>query len=102
PFKATIWNLPLRTFQWLLMPAAVLLILSLLQGEFDYGVPQFRLLFHPMLIMGAAGTALVAARIFMGRGAALGAAVTFLVIRGVIALIIGPILGQPEHLFPLY
>src|SRR5260370_11104551 len=31
PFRPTLWNLPLRTFQWLLMPATVLLILSLLQ-----------------------------------------------------------------------
>ena len=45
---------------------------GILQGEFDFGVPQFRLLFHPILIAFAAGIALVAARIYAGRGAALG------------------------------
>ena len=85
-----------------MMPAALLLVLSLLQGEFDFGVPQFRLAFHPMLVMGAAGGALVAARVFMGPGAALGAAVVFLAIRGVIALLVGPVLGEPGHVFPLY
>ncbi len=88
--------------QWAMMPATLLLVLSLLQGEFDFGVPQFRLAFHPMLVMGAAAGALVAARVFMGRGAALGAAVVFLAIRGVIALLVGPILGEPGHVFPLY
>ena len=55
-----------------------------------------------MLIMAAAGGALVAARVFMGPGAALGAAVVFVVIRGVIALLVGPVLGEPDHVFPLY
>ena len=31
--------------------------LSTLQGEFDYGVPQFQLVFHPILLMLAAGPA---------------------------------------------
>lgn len=91
-----------RLIQWLLMPGALLAVVSLLQGEFDYGVPQFREVFHPMVVMGAAGVALVAARIFMGRGAALGGAVTFLAVRGVIALLVGPVLGEPDHMFPLY
>src|SRR5581483_10350048 len=56
--------------------------LSIYQGEFDFGVPQFRLLFHPVLIAFAAGTALVAGRLIVGRGGALGAAVFFVVLRG--------------------
>ena len=93
---------PVKQIQRFMIPAALLLVLSLLQGEFDYGVAQFRLVFHPMLVMGAAGLALVAARSFMGPGAALGGAVVFLAIRGLIALLVGPVLGQPDHLFPLY
>jgi hypothetical protein len=92
----------LALVQAVMMPAALLLVLSLLQGEFDYGVPQFRLVFHPMLVMAAAGGALVAARIFVGRGAAIGAVLGFLAIRGAIAVIIGPVFGEPWHIFPLY
>src|SRR3954469_16865979 len=54
---------------------AFLLGLSTLQGEFDFGVPQFNALYHPILIMLAAGIGLVTARIRAGRGGALGAVV---------------------------
>jgi hypothetical protein len=76
--------------------------LSTFQGEFDFGVPQFRLLFQPVLIAAAAGIALVAARTYAGRGAALGAAAYFLVIRGTVALLVGPVLGQTTPHMPLY
>jgi hypothetical protein len=54
------------------------------------------------MIAFAAGIALVAARLFIGRGGALAAAAFFLVIRGVVALIVGPILGEHTPTFPLY
>src|SRR6185436_11116490 len=41
--------------------------LSIFQGEFDYGVPQFSMLFHPLLIAFAAALALVLARTLIGR-----------------------------------
>jgi len=72
----------------------LLLGLSTFQAEFDFGVPQFNFLFEPMMIMLAAGVGLVAARLYAGRGAALGAAVFFLLARGVLALLIGPVLGE--------
>ena len=40
--------------------------LSTFQAEFDFGVPQFQLVFQPMLIMLAAGVGLVA-RAHLGR-----------------------------------
>jgi hypothetical protein len=40
-------------------------------GEFAFGVPQFSQLYHPALIAVAAGLALVAARVVLGRGGAL-------------------------------
>src|SRR4051812_13303868 len=76
--------------------------LSTFQAEFDFGVPQFRFVFQPLLIMVAAGAALVAARIWLGRGAALGAALFFIPIRGLMALLVGPVLGEPVPHFPLY
>jgi hypothetical protein len=45
------------------------------QGEFRFGVPQFQQLYHPVLICLAAGFALVAARLVLGRGHALVVAV---------------------------
>ncbi|OBH58364.1 hypothetical protein A5685_05980 [Mycobacterium colombiense] len=76
--------------------------LSVYQIEFDFGVPQFRLVFQPMLIAGAAALAAVAARTTMGRGAALMAAVFAIALRGGVALLVGPVLGAPINWFPLY
>lgn len=80
----------------------LLLGLSTFQAEFDFGVPQFNFLFEPMMIMLAAGIGLVAARLYAGRGAALGAAVFFLIARGLLALLIGPVLGETVPHMPLY
>jgi hypothetical protein len=81
---------------------AFLIGLSALQGEFDFGVPQFRLLYHPILIAFAAGIGLVAARVRIGRGGALGAVAVFLVVRlALTAAIAGPLDRIPLHL-PLY
>lgn len=70
--------------------------LSVYQIEFDFGVPQFRLVLQPMLIAGAAALAAVAARTTMGRGAAVIAAVFAIALRGGVALLVGPILGAPS------
>jgi hypothetical protein len=94
-----------RTARFVRQAAAMgglLLGLSVYQGEFDFDVPQFRMVLEPFLIAGAAGLALVAARLFIGRGGALAAAAFFLVVRGGIALIVGPIFGETTPTFPLY
>ena len=80
---------------------AFLLGLSTLQGEFDYGVPQFRMVYQPILIMLAAGIGLVCARVRAGRGGAIGAALFFLVFRAGLSLIIVG-LGRSTLHFPLY
>jgi hypothetical protein len=82
--------------------AGVLIGASVYQIEFDFGVPQFRQVFQPMLIAAAAGLALVMARIFLGRGAALIAAVIAIGLRGIVALIVAPVLDAPVNWFPLY
>jgi hypothetical protein len=79
-----------------------LVALSTFQGEFDFGVPQFRLVFHPMLEMLAAGIGLVTARIYLGRGGAISAVAGFILIRGFLALTVGVIFGQTTPHFPLY
>ena len=72
------------------------------QAEFDFGVPQFRLLFEPVLIAFAAGVGLVVARIYVGRGGALFAVGYFVAIRGILALLVGPVLGETTPHFPLF
>jgi hypothetical protein len=84
------------------LTGGLMLGLSTFQAEFDFGVPQFQLVFQPMLVMLAAGVGLVFARIYGGRGAALGAVAFFIVMRGGLALAIGPWLGQTAPHFPLY
>src|ERR1700754_2213479 len=76
--------------------------MSVFQIEFDFGVMQFRQVFEPMLIAAAASLALVGARIMLGRGAAIIAALLALALRGLVAVIVGPILGSPINWFALY
>ncbi len=80
----------------------LLLGMSVFQGEYDFDVPQFRLVLEPFMIAAAAGIALVAARMFMGRGGALAAVAFFLVIRSGIALIVGGGFDEITPTFPLY
>src|SRR3712207_3411112 len=94
-----------RTARFVRQAAAMgglLLGMSVFQGEYDFDVPQFRLVLEPFMIAGAAGLALVAARLFIGRGGAVAAAAFFLVIRTAIALIVGPGFGEIVPQFPLY
>ena len=76
--------------------------MSVYQIEYDFGVEQFRLVLQPMMIAGVASLGLVVARMTMGRGAALVAALFALALRGGVALLVGPILGAPTNWFPLY
>ena len=89
-------------FRDVMLGGAFLLGLSTLQGEFDFGVPQFRLLNQPVLLMLAASVGLVAARIRLGKGGALGSVAFFLLIRGLIAIAVGPVLDRSLLHFPLY
>jgi hypothetical protein len=80
----------------------LLIGLSTFQGEFDFGVPQFQLVLEPIMLAFAAGTALVAARIWIGRGGALGAALFFIAVRCSLALIVGGVFAETVPHFPLY
>jgi hypothetical protein len=84
------------------LAGATLIGLSTLQGEFDFAVPQFRLLFQPLLIAIAAGIALVAARIRLGRGGALLAVAFFLAVRGITSLFVSGVFEQVTFHMPLY
>jgi hypothetical protein len=85
-----------------LLAGAFLIGLSTVQAEFDFSVPQFRLLYHPVLLMLAASIALVTARIWIGRGGALMAVFGFLLIRGLLTGLVGGVWDQTTPHFPLY
>lgn len=76
--------------------------LSVYQIEYDFGVEQFRLVLQPMMIAFAAALAAAAARMTMGRGAAVIAALFAIALRGGVSLLVGPVLGAPINWFPLY
>jgi hypothetical protein len=84
------------------LTGGLMLGLSTFQAEFDFGVPQFQLVFQPILLMLAAGVGLVLARVYAGPGAAFGAAIFFIALRGILAVAVGPVLGQTTPHFPLY
>lgn len=76
--------------------------LSTFQAEFDFGVPQFQLIFQPIMIAFAAGLGLVCARLWIGPGGALGAVAFFLLLRGAISFVVGPVFGETTPALPLY
>ncbi|HSL09590.1 MAG TPA: hypothetical protein VK887_16670 [Pseudonocardiaceae bacterium] len=80
----------------------LLIGLSVFQGEWDFGVAQFRMVHQPLLIAMAAACALVAARLWIGRGGTLFAVGFYVFVRGGVALIVGPFLGEPFPSIPLY
>jgi hypothetical protein len=81
---------------------SLLIGLSTFQAEFDFGVPQFQLLYQPVLIAFAAAVALVAARSLLGPWGAFRALGLFLVIRAALAVFVGPVAGYTTPHFPLY
>ena len=85
-----------------LLVGGFLVALSTFQAEFDFGVPQFREVYQPILIMLAAGIGLVTTRLYLGRGGALLAVAGYLVIRGFLAIMVGGVWGQTTPHFPLY
>lgn len=76
--------------------------LATFQAEFDWGVPQFNMLFEPALIAASAGIGLVCARVFLGPGFAIASALVYLLLRGAISLLVGPVFGETTPHFALY
>jgi hypothetical protein len=80
----------------------LLIGMSVFQAEFDFGVPQFRLVLQPFLIALAAAFSLVVARLWIGRGAAVAAVLFYLLVRGGVSIVVGPVLGELWAAVPLY
>ena len=85
-----------------LAAGATLTGLSIYQGEFDFGGPQFQVVYLPILIAAAAGLVLVLARLALGPWGAVKAVVAFLVLRVLLGLMVGGALDHTYPRFPLY
>src|SRR3954468_7750586 len=81
--------------------ATLLVGLSSFMGEFDYGVPQFRLVLQPALLAFAGGLALVAARRWAGPGGAVIAAVAALAMGYATSLCVH-VAGEAAPAVPLF
>lgn len=77
---------------------AVLTACCTYTGEFDYRVPQFNPVYLPILIMLAAGVALVFGRLVLGRWGAVKVAISFLVIRTFLSFLVSSL----HHEFARY
>ncbi|TMC48485.1 MAG: hypothetical protein E6J14_12105 [Chloroflexi bacterium] len=86
----------------IMLVGALVVALAAFQLEFDDGVPQWQMLYQPVLIALGATAAMTIARVALGRGWALLTAVLFLVIRGLLTLLVGVALHRTVTHFPLY
>ncbi len=85
----------------LFLPGAFLFAIAFWATEFDWGVQQYRMVWHPLLLAVAGGLALVVGRLWLGRGGALQVAATFIVLRLLMnAFTIG--MGQTGPAIPLF
>lgn len=80
----------------------VLAGLTVYQGEFGFGVPQFALLFQPALLAFTGALALTMGRLLVGRGGALAAAAFNIVVAAGFAIVVGPVLGHVTPRFSTY
>jgi hypothetical protein len=85
-----------------IMAGGALEAFSSVQLEYDLGVPQWQMLFQPILIVLAAGLALPAARLLLGRGGAFMAVGVFLGLRMVLAVTVDQVWHFTAPRFPLY
>jgi hypothetical protein len=80
----------------------LLVALCIYMGEFDYGIAQFQLVFHPLMVMFAAGVAITYARMTAGKGGAILAVLFYLLVRGALTLIVAGVFDRPVAHFPIF
>lgn len=100
PFRAagTVLRRPLPA----LLGAVCLYLWAAATHEFNWGVPQYRQVWQPMLLAFGAGQALVLARLLAGRGGALYALAFWLPVQAFMSLMIGGPLEVTMPAAPLF
>jgi hypothetical protein len=79
-----------------------LVSLSTFQAEFDFGIPQFPAPYHPVLVVAAAAFVLTAVRAASHPGAALLAALMFVVVRLGVVAFLDHVVDRTVAVMPLY
>ena len=97
--KQATWLYEMRR---VLLMGSLLVALSTFQAEFDFGVPQFREVYQPILIMLAAGIGAGGRRLYVGRFGAIMAVLGYIAVRGFLTLMVGGFWGEVTPHFPLY
>lgn len=92
----------LGRFIHIMAAGACLTGVTIFTGEFDFRVPQFQMVYYPVLVMIAAGFALTWGRLALGRGGALKTMAFYLVVRGFLYLIVTVALNHTFAHFPTY
>ncbi|MGH2959723.1 MAG: hypothetical protein ACRDKE_08965 [Solirubrobacterales bacterium] len=92
----------IRTSRRAMSAGGLLVALCIYMGEFDFGIAQFQQVFHPMMVMFAAGVALTYARSTAGKGGAIYAVLFYLLVRGLLTLIVAEGFGRPTANFPIF
>jgi hypothetical protein len=92
---------PAETVVRTLLPAALLFAIAFWATEFDWGVPQFRVVWHPLLLALAGGLALTTGRVVLGRFGALRVLLVYLILRGALELAVWG-LGRSVPAMPLF
>jgi hypothetical protein len=87
--------------QEVLLPGVLLIGISLWATEFDWGVPQYRQVWQPLLLAVAAGWTLGWAQQWGGRWGALRAVGVYWIARGILELLVG-LLGEVRPAMPLF
>ena len=85
-----------------LLGAVLLYLWTATLHEFHWGVPQYRLVWHPLLLAFGAAQALVLARVLGGRGGALLAVALWLPFQAAVTLAIGGPLEVTAPAMPLF
>lgn len=75
-------------------------VMSVFLAEFDFGIPQFQLLYLPTIIAFVTGAALVFARIALGPTGALRAVAVWIVLRGLVFLGVAALGMTAPHFYP--
>ena len=76
--------------------------LSTYRAEFDIGLPQWPLIGQPVLIAFAGAVGFTFARLWIGRGGALGILAFYLAVRSASTVVVGPVMGHTTYHFTLY
>lgn len=76
--------------------------MTIFTGEFDFRVPQFQMVYYPILVMIGAGFTLVWARLALGRFGAFKTTLFYLGVRGFLYLIVTVALNHTFAHFPTY